>query len=67
MTNPATIVLAHIEIVVVAKLETGMAKLAITAIDRLLRKFQMPFQIDIRILFSINLEKLGNEYLNDVK
>ena len=46
VTDPATIVLAHIEIVVVAQLETSVAKLAIAAILRLLRKFKVSLQVD---------------------
>ena len=36
VANPTTIVLTHVEVVIVAQFQTGMAKLAIAAILRLL-------------------------------
>ena len=48
VTDPATIVLTHIEVVIVAELETSVAKLAIAAILGLLRKFKVSLQIDRR-------------------
>ena len=50
MTDPATIVLTNIKVVIVAELETGVAKLAIAAILGLLRKFKVSLQIDRRFI-----------------
>ena len=60
MTYPASIVLAHVEVVIVAQLETGVAELAIAAILRLLRQLQMALQIDRRLIL-IKLQEFGGQ------
>lgn len=57
VTDPAPIVLAHLEVVVVAEAEAGVAKLPIAPVLGLLRQRQMPFQVDIWILLHVDLEQ----------
>ena len=60
MTYPASIVLAHVEVVIVAQLEASVAELAIAAILRLLRQLQMALQIDRRLIL-IKLQEFGGQ------
>ena len=45
MADPTAVVLAHVEVVIVAQLEASVAKLAIAAVSRLLRELQVAPQI----------------------
>jgi hypothetical protein len=63
MTDPAAIVFANVEIVVVAKLETGVAELPIAAKLWLLCQSQMAFPVDVRVFLTIDPQQLWNKGL----
>ena len=62
MANPASIVLTHVKVVVVAQFETCVAKFAIAAIERLLGLLEVPFKIHWRLKF-VKLEYFRGQYL----
>ena len=55
VADPAAIILAHIEVVIVAQLEACVAEFAIAAILRFLRKLEMALQVD-RVLLGVQLQ-----------
>ena len=63
VADPTPIVLAHIEVIVVVKLEARVAELPMAPILRLLRQLQVSFKVRMPLLFGINLEQLRNEDL----
>lgn len=56
VTDPTPIVLAHIEVIIIAKLETSMAELSIATVLWLLTELQVPFQVHVSVFFCVNLQ-----------
>lgn len=56
VTNPAAIVFAHVEVVVVAQLQTRVAKLAIALVLGLLAQLQVSAQIHVSVFLSVQLQ-----------
>ena len=67
MTYPAPIVLTHVEVVVVAQLQTCVAELAITAILRLLGQLEVTLEIDDGRLELVELEYPWSQSLLETK
>ena len=56
LADPTPIVLAHVEVILVEAHEASMAELSIAAIVWHLGKLEVSFDVDIRKLFSVNLQ-----------
>ena len=55
VADPAPIVLAHVEVVVVAQFQASVTELAVTAVERFLGQLEVPLEID-RVLELVELE-----------
>ena len=55
VADPAPIVLAHVEVIVVAKFKARVTELAVTAVERFLGQLEVPLEID-RVLDLIELK-----------
>ena len=55
MADPAAVVLAHVEVVVVAELEAGVAELAVAAVGGLLGELQVAPQVRVLLLRRVYL------------
>lgn len=64
MADPASIVLTHVKVVIVAQFEACMAKFAIAAIERLLRLLEVPFKVHWGLKF-VKLEDFRGQYLTN--
>ena len=49
MADPAPIVLAHVEVVIVAQFQARVTEFAVTAVERFLGQLEVPLQIDRRL------------------
>jgi len=56
VTNPAAVVFAHVKVVVVAQLQTGVTKLAIALVLWLLAQLKVSAQIHVPVFLSIQLQ-----------
>lgn len=56
VADPAAVVFAHIKVVVVAQLQTRVAKLPIALVLWLLAQLQVPPQIHVPVFLSVKLE-----------
>ena len=63
MTDPTAVVLAHIEVIVVTKLETSVAELPIASVLWLLTELQVSFQVDVSVLLCVDLEQFRDQSL----
>ena len=55
VADPAPIVLAHVEVIVVAKFKARVTELAVTAVERFLGQLEVPLEID-RVLDLVELK-----------
>lgn len=65
VADPAAVVLAHIEIVIVVEPQAGMTELSVALILRLLGQRQVPLQVQIRILLSVDIEQFWHKLLEN--
>jgi hypothetical protein len=63
VADPTPVVLADVEVIVVAELEARVAELAAAAVLWFLAQLQVPLQVGVGRLFHVNIEELGHESL----
>ena len=63
MADPAAIVLAVVEVIIVAEPKAGMTELPIAPVLGLLRQLEVPLEVVRRKLVRLHLEELGDQRL----